>query len=57
MLACSLLRGGSVEKTTKTYKSETGPKKHAETPEENYTGKTFANDIKDEAGNYMDHEI
>ncbi len=27
VLACSLLRGGSVEKTTKTYKSETGPKK------------------------------
>ncbi len=54
VLACSLLRGCSVEKITKKYKRETG--NNAETYEGNYTGKKFANDIKDEAGNYMDNE-
>ncbi len=54
VLACSLLRGCSVEKTTKNTNER--QRKNAETYEGNYTGKKFANDIKDEAGNYMDNE-
>ena len=50
-------RGFSRENNKNIQKRDGTNKKHAETYEENYTGKTFANDIKDEAGNYMDHEI
>ncbi len=54
---CSLARSSTGVQWRKQQKIQTRDgEKNAETYEGNYMGKKFANDIKDEAGNYMDNE-